>query len=64
MTVRKQLEAEYVIVAQERVEATLFRRANNWQPEIFNQLHDTLTLNSIDLALALSSVYEGVVTTN
>jgi Uma2 family endonuclease len=55
---------EYVIVAQERVEATLFRRANNWQPEIFNQLHDTLTLTSIDLALALSSVYEGVVTPN
>jgi Uma2 family endonuclease len=51
---------EYLIVSQDRLEATLFRHANNWTPEIFNRPDQSLTLPSIGLVLALSSIYEGV----
>jgi Uma2 family endonuclease len=50
---------EYVLVAQDRVEVTIFRRADNWNAEVFNQLHQTITLKSIALTLPLSLVYEG-----
>lgn len=51
---------EYLIVAQEHMEATVFRRAANWQPEAFNRLAQTVSLRSIGLDLPLSAIYEGV----
>jgi Uma2 family endonuclease len=51
---------EYVIVAQERIEVTLFRRTNNWQAEIFDRPDQTLFLHSIGLRLSLSAIYDGV----
>jgi len=49
-----------VIVAQDRIEVTIFRRANNWKPQVLNRLADTVNLKSIGLSLKLSSIYEGV----
>lgn len=51
---------EYLVVAQDRLEATLFRRANKWQPEVFTRLEDSVALNSIGLSLSLAAIYEGV----
>ncbi len=51
---------EYVLVAQDRMEVTVFRRANKWQPEVFRRPDESVRLDSIPLALPLSAVYEGV----
>jgi Uma2 family endonuclease len=54
---------EYLIVAQDRIEVTLFRRANNWRPEIFTGAAQTIPLASIGLDLPLAAIYEGVIVT-
>lgn len=51
---------EYVLVAQDTMEVTIFRRAQEWQPEILRQPEDCLRLPCLDFSLPLSSVYEGV----
>ena len=51
---------EYLIVAQDRLEATIFRRATKWSPELFAKIDHPLKLDSIHLSLPLSAVYEGV----
>lgn len=51
---------EYVLVAQDRMEVTVFRRANSWKPEVFNKLDQSLSLTSLEFSLPLSGVYEGV----
>ena len=51
---------EYVLVAQDRVEMTLFRRSARWQPEVQRQPQEQLRLASIDFDLPLRLVYEGV----
>lgn len=51
---------EYVIVAQDRVEVTVFRRTNDWQAEVFTKLSDKIELKSLKLNLPMSSIYEGV----
>jgi|ERR1051325_5881203 Uma2 family endonuclease len=52
---------EYMIVAQDRPEATIFRRAIKWKPETISGLAQTVYLKSLDLALPLSVIYEGVI---
>jgi Uma2 family endonuclease len=51
---------EYVIIAQDRAEVTVFRRAGNWFPEVLTELGSTLNLTALDLALPLSAIYEGI----
>ncbi len=51
---------EYVLVAQDRMEVTLFRRANQWRPEVLTKQDQTLALASLEFSLPLSGVYEGV----
>jgi len=51
---------EYFIVAQERHEVTLYRRANNWKPEVSANIKDTINLESIKLGIPLTAIYEGV----
>jgi len=51
---------EYVLVAQDTMEVTIFRRTNNWQPEILRQPEQQLRLASLEFSLPLSTVYEGV----
>ena len=51
---------EYMLVAQDRVEVTVFRGANKWNPEVFTRRENTVSLKSIGLALKVSSIYEGV----
>jgi Uma2 family endonuclease len=51
---------EYVLVAQDKVEVTLFRRANHWQPEVLKKPEQLLELRSVDFRVTLSTLYEGV----
>ena len=51
---------EYVLVAQDAMEVTVFRRTNNWQPEILRLPDQPLCLASLEFSLPLSLIYEGV----
>jgi Uma2 family endonuclease len=51
---------EYILVAQDRQEVTVFRRANNWRAEIVNQSEQQLRIPSLDLTLSLPAIYDRV----
>jgi len=51
---------EYVLVAQDKMEVTVFRRANHWQPEVLRLPEQVLRLPSLSFSLPLREVYEGV----
>jgi Uma2 family endonuclease len=51
---------DYVLVAQDRMEVTVFRRANQWRPELLTKPDQQLQLASLGFALPLSGIYEGV----
>ena len=51
---------EYVLVAQDRMEATVFRRASGWRPEMVTVAEAVLWLEAIGFSLSLAAVYEGI----
>jgi Uma2 family endonuclease len=51
---------EYVLVAQERREATIFRRAMGWQGEIFTAPEARVEFQSVKQAMTVAAIYEGV----
>lgn len=51
---------EYVLVAQDKMEVTVFRRAAQWQPEVLRQPDQDLRLTSLEFRIPLRDVYEGV----
>lgn len=51
---------EYVLAAQDKMEVTIFRRANQWKPEILRQPEQEARLASLNFSLPLRDVYEGV----
>ena len=51
---------EYVLVAQDRMEVTVFRRATRWQPEVLHAPAQSLLLVSVEFSLPLAALYEGV----
>jgi len=53
---------EYVLVAQDRREVTVFRRSRQWEPEVLMQLQQELQIPSIGFSMKLESIYEGVKT--
>lgn len=50
---------EYVLIAQDAIEITVLRRAQNWEPQILESRDSVLELRSIGLPLALERIYEG-----
>jgi len=50
---------EYVLLSQDRIEATVFRRAQGWQPEILRE-GDALKLTPVEFVIAMTEVYEAV----
>jgi Uma2 family endonuclease len=52
---------EYIIVAQDRPEVTIFRRVNKWAPECNVGLEQSFSIKSLDLRLPLTAIYEGVI---
>ena len=53
---------EYMIVAQDRADVTIFRRTDKWAPETAAGLAQRIFLKSLDLTLSLSAIYEGIIT--
>ena len=51
---------EYVLVAQDRMEVTVFRRTNQWRPEVLTKSDQRFQLASLEFGLSLSGIYEGV----
>ncbi len=51
---------EYVLVAQDQAEVTIYRRRMDWDGEVFTELDSEITLESVDLTLPLSTIYESV----
>lgn len=49
---------EYVIVAQENVEVTIFRRQDDWRPVVIGALDAVLELRSIGLTIPLVQIYD------
>lgn len=50
---------EYVLIAQDRVHVTLFRRSADWQPQFLGQ-GDVLRLDSLGFSQPVAELYEGV----
>ncbi len=50
---------EYVVVAQDTPQVTVYRREEHWKPVVLDSHEATLELRSIGLALPLARVYEG-----
>ncbi len=51
---------EYVLIAQTSLEATIFRRANNWRLEKISGPSGSLALDSVQIELPLAGIYEGI----
>lgn len=51
---------EYVLVAQDRREVTIFRRALGWQREIFTAPEARVEFQSVKQAMTVAAIYEGV----
>ncbi len=49
---------EYVIVAQDAVEVTAYRREDAWEPAVLESLDSVLELRAIGLTLPLAQIYE------
>lgn len=54
---------EYVLVAQDYLEVTVFRRADNWRSEVAKQPQQHLRIPSLDFTLSLSDIYESAFAT-
>jgi Uma2 family endonuclease len=48
---------EYVLLAQEECEVTIFRRRHSWRPIVCNALSDVAEFRSIGLSLPLVQIY-------
>lgn len=51
---------EYILVAQDRREVTLFRRANGWKAETISGARASLPIKSLATRLPLTAIYEGI----
>lgn len=51
---------EYVLVAQDKMEVTIFRRSNQWNAEVFRLPEQEAHLVSLNFKLPLRDIYEGV----
>lgn len=50
---------DYVLAAQDAMEVTAFRRANDWRSEIVKRPEDALRIPSLDFTMSLAAIYEG-----
>lgn len=51
---------DYVLIAQRSMEVTLFRRTDNWVPQVLAAPEDVLELRSVELNVSLREIYERV----
>jgi Uma2 family endonuclease len=51
---------EYVLVAQHKLEVTVFRRSEDWRAQVMTLPDESAEFRSIELTLPLDRIYEGV----
>jgi Uma2 family endonuclease len=51
---------EYVLVSQDKMEVTVFRRAQDWKAEIANRADQEIRLDSVQFKVQIGAIYEGV----
>jgi Uma2 family endonuclease len=51
---------EYVLVAQKPAIVVIYRRAEQWRPQVLESLEDVLELRSAALSIPVSRIYQGV----
>jgi Uma2 family endonuclease len=51
---------EYVLVDQDKMEVTVYRRAKQWAPEVVNKASQSWRLPSLKFAMRLAAVYDQV----
>ena len=49
-----------MLIAQEQTEVTVLQRSKNWQAEVLRGREQIIQIESIQFALQLSAIYEGV----
>jgi Uma2 family endonuclease len=50
---------EYILIAQDTPEVTIYRRSTDWKPTILTTLEAVGEIQSIDLSLPVAQVYDG-----
>lgn len=50
---------EYVVVAQKPANVVIYRRAEQWKPQVLETLESVLELRTVGLALPVVRIYEG-----
>jgi Uma2 family endonuclease len=51
---------EIVLVSQRPAHVVIYRRAEQWQPQILDTLEDVLEARSVELAIPMRNIYRGV----
>ena len=51
---------EYVLVAQDKFEVTVYRRVNNWKAELFTNPKEEVEFKSVGLRMPMSEIYDQV----
>ena len=51
---------DYVLVDQQQAHIEIFRRTNDWLPEIITETDASLHLSSIDFTMSIAEVYAGL----
>jgi Uma2 family endonuclease len=51
---------EYILVAQDKAEVTLYRRATRRRPLIHSDVNSTVEIQSLELTVTLAEIYDGV----
>jgi Uma2 family endonuclease len=51
---------EYVLVSQDKMEVTIFRRAQDWKAETLNRTEQEIRLDSVKFTMPAGAIYEGV----
>jgi Uma2 family endonuclease len=49
---------EYVVVAQDKMEVTVYRRVNNWKAEMFTGPKQEIEFKSVGLRMLVSEIYD------
>ena len=51
---------EYLVVAQRTMEVTIFRRSENWIPQVLTAPQDAYESRAVEVNITLADIYEGV----
>jgi Uma2 family endonuclease len=50
----------YLLLSQDRAEGTLFRRQNDWRPELIDSSAKSIPITSLSLEIPLNEIYSGI----